>query len=238
MTDGPIILRYFPVLGRAQAIRHSLADAGVDFEDLRIPLSDWTRHRDDPAFSGRFRALPTLTWGSATVSETLPIATFVSKRLGQYDGLGDEAICHREAICSSTYIDVLLRCADVIRADVMYPGGDVRAGFAAIAGRIGQKMDLLDSQIPDTSWIGGDRPAVADFFATEAFEVMRYVLGHDRDDALRRRLPRLARLSHAVRHRPQLAGARENRPTRFTGRPDEDRIVERLRTTELSSAGF
>ncbi|MDP9003014.1 MAG: hypothetical protein M3O46_23220 [Myxococcota bacterium] len=40
------------------------------------------------------------------------------------------------------------------------------------ATRIMQKMDLVDAQIPETLWIGGDGPVVADFFATEAFEVM------------------------------------------------------------------
>jgi hypothetical protein len=49
MSGVRILLRYFPVRGRAQAIRDALVDAGVDFEDLRVPLSDWrSRHRDDP----------------------------------------------------------------------------------------------------------------------------------------------------------------------------------------------
>jgi glutathione S-transferase len=238
MTGGRVVLRYFPVLGRAQALRHALADAGIAFEDVRVPPAEWAHVRQDPAFAGRYRALPTLSWGDATVSETLPIAFFLARHLGEYARLSDEAIAAREAACSSSYIDVILRLADVIYADLLYPGADPGRSFAAIASRIVQKLELLDAQMPHGAWIGGDTPAVADFFVIEAFESTRYFLGPARDARLRERLPRLGRLADALRERPRLFAAMKSRPARFTARPDEDRVIEALRAVDLGSAGL
>jgi glutathione S-transferase len=237
MSDS-VVLLYFPVLGRAQAIRDSLTDAGVDFDDLRVSLSDWSRHRDDPAFSGSYRALPTLSWGNVLVSEALPIASFVARRLGQYEGLTEEGITRREAICSSAYIDVLLRLADLIRADITYPGADPARAVTGMLPTILRKVELLDEQMAGGGWIGASAPVVADFFAAEAFEIVRYVLGPGRDPALSERFPRLAALALAVRERPCLARARESRPSRFTGRRDENRVIELLRAADLSSVGL
>jgi glutathione S-transferase len=237
MSGDRIVLRYFPLVGRAQAIRHSLMDAGVDFEDLRV-RSDWLRHQGDPAFSGSYRALPTLSWGELLVSETLPIASFMARRLGQYAGLDEKSITRHEAFCSSAFLDVVLRLAGIIRADQTYPGADAGQALVTNIPSILKKTELLDREIEGAAWIGGDGPVVADFFAGEAFEVLCYVLGPDRALALRERLPRLAALALAVRERPRLAGAMQSRPARFTGRPDEDRVIQHFRGVDLSSIGL
>ena len=78
MTSEAVVLRYFPVLGRAQSLRHALADRQIAFEDVRVARADWARVREDTAFSGLFRALPTLSWGNIQVSETLAIASFIA----------------------------------------------------------------------------------------------------------------------------------------------------------------
>jgi glutathione S-transferase len=238
MTDVRVVLRYFPVLGRAQALRHCLRDAGVAFEDVRVPLSEWPRYREDPSLSGAYRALPTLSWAGVVLAETLPIASFIARRLGQYDAASDEVIARREGLCSTTYIDVLHRLADVIRADLTYPGADCGRAFAVVAPRMWQRVQSLERQVPETGWLGGESPVVADFFVAEAFEVLRYVLGPARDATLSQRVPRLAALARAMRDRPRLAGEFESRPARFTGRPDEDRVVEELRAVDLSSIGL
>jgi glutathione S-transferase len=237
MNKAKVALRYFPVLGRAQAIRHALWDAGVDFDDWRVTIADWPEHRETRAIAGPHRSLPTLTWDAALVSETLPIASFVARRLGQCDSLDDEAVAAREAICSACYLDVVARLADVIRADVTY-GGDLRRSLAAVAPRTLQKLGFVDRQIPESGWIGGDQPVVADFFATEAFEVVRYVLGPARDSLLGERFPRLDARARSMRSRPKLATAWRDRPQRFTARPDEDVVIAQLRAVDLSSAGL
>jgi glutathione S-transferase len=238
MTDARVVLRYFPVRGRAQALRHSLQDAGVDFEDVRVPVADWPRCREDRALSGPYRALPTLRWAGIVLAETLPIAGFIARKLGQYDGIGDDGIARREGICSTCYFDVLQRLVEVIRADQSYPGADCGLTFSVAAPRILQKLSFVEEQVPAGSWIGGAAPVVADFFAVEAFDVLRYVLGPAKSAALAERFPRLTALARAVEERPRLAGAFENRPARFTGRSDEDRVLEQLRVVDLSSLGI
>src|SRR5262245_42267499 len=119
-----IVLRYFEAQGRAQALRHLLGDSGLPFEDVRVPIPDWPPLKGDPNFAGWFGSLPTLTWGDDTVAEALPIATYLSKRLGHYAGLGDAAIAKLEAVCSCCYMDVVSRSGEVLWADVIYPGAD------------------------------------------------------------------------------------------------------------------
>jgi glutathione S-transferase len=235
MNKAKVTLRYFSVLGRAQALRHALWDAGVDFEDWRV--TDWSTQRENPAVGGPYRSLPTLTWDTVLVAEGLPIASFLARRLGHCDGIDEGVIAAREAICSCCYLDVMMRFADLVRADMTY-GGDLGRALATVAPRILQKMGFVDRQIPDRGWIGGDQPVVADFFAAEAFEAARYVLGPARERVLVERFPRLSACAQSMRSRPTLAAAWRERPQRFTGRADEDVVLAQWRTVDLSSAGF
>jgi hypothetical protein len=131
-----VVLRYFQCLGRAQPLRHALIDAGVAFEDVRVPMAEWSQHKADPTFAGPFGGLPTLGFGGATVAETLPIASFLGRRLGHYDGLEDAAIARIEAISSNCYIEIMLRCGELLWADYIYPGTDIRSAFPGLAGRM------------------------------------------------------------------------------------------------------
>jgi glutathione S-transferase len=233
-----VILRYFDCLGRAQPLRHALIDAGVAFDDVRVPQAEWPQHKADKTFAGPFGGLPTLSFGGATVAETLPVASFLARRLGHYDGLEDAAIARLEAISSNCYIEIMLRSGELIYADYMYPGADVGGALPGHMGRMLEKIGGVEALSPEGGWFGGARPVMADFFAGEAVEVLRYMLGPAREEALLSRLPRLSALATRVRSRPALAGAWQSRPARFTSRPDEAEVVERLRAADLSSVGF
>jgi glutathione S-transferase len=234
-TNERVVLRYFPVLGRAQAIRHILADRQVPFEDVRPTMADWGRERENASYSGPFRALPSLTWGDAHVSETLPVASFIAKRTGQYDGLDDAAIARIEAICSCCLMDVVLRVAELLRVDQVYPGSDAARAIVVLAPRVLQKLATIDADLGAAEWFGGAQPVTADFFAVEAFEAFAYAVGPTRRAALGERLPRLTSLSRRVRERPAQAKAFETRPARLTPRPEEDAILERARAADLSA---
>jgi glutathione S-transferase len=233
-----VVLRYFPALGRAQPLRHALADADVPFEDVRVPVAHWPQLRTDAAAAGPFRGLPTLQWGDATIAETLPIATFLGRRLGQYDGLDDVAIARLEAIASHCYLEVQLRIGDLIWADLSYPGVDLGRAAPRQVGRLFDKLDRLDVRIPERGWIGGERPVVADFFAAEALEITRYMVGASREDALRARWPRLAGHAERIRERPAIARAWERRPATFSTRADELHAVARLRALDYGALGL
>jgi glutathione S-transferase len=228
MTSPAVVLRYFPVCGRAQALRHALADSGTDFEDLRLQVAGWAAQRMDPAFAGRHRSLPTLSWGDGLVAETLPIASFLAKRLGHYQGLDDVAIAASDAIVSSVYLDVTLRLAEVMRADVYNPGGDPVRSMAVAWPRVLKKLESLEAGLAGGAFMGGERPTMPDFFLAEAIETVRYMLGVSHQAWLEGRLPQAHALAARLRTRPALAGCWQTRPARFTARPEEDEVIGRL----------
>jgi glutathione S-transferase len=218
--DNAVVLRYFSIVGRAQPLRHALADAAVAFEDVHVSLAQWPQHKEDPSFAGPYSGLPTLSWGPVTVSETLPIASFLARRLGHYDGLDDAGIARLEAVCSNCYIEVTLRIGEIIWADLLHPGGDLAGAFPLYMGRMLDKLTRLDTQVPEAGWFGGSRPVMADFYAAEAVEALRYLLGPAREEG------------------PALVRAWQSRPEQFTARPDEAAVIERLRGLDLSQAAL
>jgi glutathione S-transferase len=224
-------LRYFAVLGRAQPLRHALADAEVAHEDVQV-TSGWSTHKDDRAFAGPYGSLPTLTCDGETLAETLPIASFLARRLGHYDGLSGMQIGHHEAVCSAVYLEVLSRLGELLWADFLYPGIDFTTAFPRVAGRIFSKLERVEAETP-SDFFGGKRPVMADFFAAEGCEAMRRLLGPARDDALAARLPHLAALASRIRTRPEIT--RLPRPEHFTARPDEPRILDLLRSLPFAA---
>ena len=234
-----IVLRYFPLVGRAQPLRSALADAGLAFDDVQLSHEDFTQLRDDLAAAGPYRGLPTLSWGDEHVSEALAISSFLAQRLGQYSGLSEVEIARQQAICSNCYLEVLCRLGEVIWADALYPGADVGAGFVMMAGRALDKLAGVDRQLNGTRWLSGrERPGLSDFFARESVELCRYVLGPERDPLLARRMPRAYEHAQRVAALPSLAALEATRPTRFTMRPDEPAVLERLREIDPERIGL
>ena len=50
-TTTNIKLTYFNVRGRAEPARLILAQAGVDYEDIRIEREDWPNYKESKIFS-------------------------------------------------------------------------------------------------------------------------------------------------------------------------------------------
>lgn len=237
MQTPAITLRYFSVLGRAQPLRAALVDAGVAFEDRHVALAEWAELGTEPAFGGPYQGLPTLTWGEITLGETLPIASFLSRQLGEYDGCSDGEIARREAINSNCYIEVLLRVGELIWAGAVYPGADPRHALAVYAPRVLQKLAAVEAQLTG-AWLCGPRPGLADFFACESLAALRKVLGPERDARLRSRLPRLFDHSSVLARRPNLARSPPRRPANFTSHPDEPAILALFASADLEAAGL
>jgi hypothetical protein len=173
------------------------------------------------------------------VAETLPIASFVARRLGHYEGIDDAATAQLEAISSFCYVDVTTRLGDLLWADVIYPGANLAVSAPRILGRMLDKLRRLDRLMPEPGgWLGGHGPVVADFFAAEALELMRYLFGGDREPALQERLPRLFAHADAVRARPSLEEEWERRPPNLTANPNENAAIARLRALDSSSLGL
>jgi len=235
MQDA-IVLRYFKIRGRAQPLRHALLDAGVPFDDLHV--SDWQQKKTDPIVGGPYGVLPTLSWGGASISETLPIASFIARRLGHYDGLDDVEIARLEAICSNAFLEVMLRAGDLLWADLLYAGVDLAIAQPRLLARMFDKLGRLEAMTPEAGYYAGERPLLADFFAAESFETFGHVIGEERAAKLAARLPRLSALAARVRARPEIARSWANRPVPFTGRRDEPIALERVKSADLSSIGL
>jgi glutathione S-transferase len=235
MTAPNVVLRYFEAQGRAQGLRHALLDASVQFEDVRATLATWPPHKEDGAFAGPFGSLPTLTWGADFVTETLPIASYLARRLGHYEGLDAAAIGRLESVTSCAFLDVVLRVGEIYWADALFPGVDLAKAVPRLAGHVVDKLARLGGVLPPTGWLGGDRPAVADFFAAEATEVVRVLLGPAREERLRAKHPRPFAHAARIRERPAIAQAWTNRPPNLTASPDELAAVERIHALDLSS---
>lgn len=232
--NEPIILRYFPVLGRAQALRHALADAELAFRDLRIPLEQWSQHKDSDA-GGPYGSLPTLRWHGVEVAETIAIASFLARSLGHYEGRDNGEIARLEAVVSLCYTEVSLQIAQLLWLDLFNPGVDLAAAVPLQFGRLVARLTRLEAHAPEAGWFGGERPLMADYFAAEAIEALRYLLGREHDDALRTRLPHLCALARRMAQRPALAQAWSTRPQTFTAHPDEAAMLERLRALPLAA---
>lgn len=235
-----VTFRYFPALGRAQALRDVLyeaasADAGIRFSEVRVPLAEWRSHNTDPSFAGPFQSLPTLTWGADTLAEALAIAAFLSRQLGHYDGLSAAQIARLEAIVSCCYVDVTVMVGMAIWGEVLFPGTTVEAGAERIVPRLLNKLARVEAQLPETGWLGGAQPHVADFFVFEAHESVALLLGPNRSDALRARLPSLTAFAERMRRRPALAASWAQRPTFFSGSADESAMLQRIWQAPLSA---
>jgi glutathione S-transferase len=237
MSATNVVLRYFPIAGRAQPIRLALADANVPFEDVRVSDTEWKSRREDERFSGPYCSLPTLTWDDVTVAETLSIAAFVSRRLGHYEGLTDGEIAFREAACSNCYLEVVVRAGELIWADVLHPGAQPSSSLLVVASRILGKLERVEAQ-HRAEWLCGREPGMADFFAAEAVECALVAFGPAREAPLRSRLPRLFERRDRLARRPTLQAVRAHRSTRFTARPDEPNVLARLHEVDLTRLGL
>lgn len=225
-------MRYFPIVGRAQALRHALLDTGLRFDDVQLDLMAWHGGTLERGLGGRYHGLPVLVWNDAVISETLPIASFLARELGEYDGLSSVEIARREAISSNCYLELIIRLGELIWCDAMYPGADRHAGLKVIGPRMLQKLGGVEAQL-ESPWLCGEAPGIADHFAAEALELLRRVLGPAREPALRARFTRLFAHRERLMARPRLRSADAQRPIVFTGRPDEPEVL-----ASLASADF
>ena len=232
-----ITLRYFPVRGRAEPLRGALRAAGVAFHDLRVRPQDWPSHKLERDFAGPFDALPTLTWGSVMVAETLPIASFLFSKLGHDKRLDAGRIALLDGVCSAAYTDIFLPMGELIWSDVLVPGVDPQDALRGRLPLLLAKLAALDRVIGGEAagYFGGKSPTIADFFLYEVLDVVRYVLNNEEREALVARLPGLHAHREALAHHPAM-GPGTNRPQAYTGRPDEGEAVGALRALDLSAA--
>jgi glutathione S-transferase len=227
-----VLLRYFDCLGRTQPLRNALVDAGIAFEDQRLAIGPSWRALKEQADGGPFGSLPVLEWGDDCVAQALPIAGYVARRLGQYDGLDAMGVARLEMVASVAYLDVIAELAMMLWVPTAIPDAEAAVRFSNHEARILHKVDRLERMLASSGdpFFGGHRPVVADFFVAEALDMTRAVIGERLDAALGRAL-RLAEMRERMARRDAIARyiGEGKRPTRLTGSPNEAESLARIR---------
>jgi glutathione S-transferase len=227
-----VLLRYFDCLGRAQPIRNALVDAGIAFADQRLAVGPSWRALKEQADGGPFGSLPVLEWGDDCVAQALPIAGYVARRVGQYEGLDAMGIARLEMVASVAYLDVIGEVAMMLLVPAAMPDAEAATRFSNHEARVLHKVERLDRMLASSGdpFFGGHGPAVADFFVVEAIDMARAVLG-ERLDAVLRGAPRLAEMRERLAQRDAIARyvGEGKRPARLTGNPNEAESLARIR---------
>jgi glutathione S-transferase len=226
------VLRYFNIRGRGQALRDALTDAEVSFVDERIEVgAAWRTMKEQPA-GGPFGSLPVLEWDDDVVAQALVIASYLSHRLGQYDGLSAGDVARLEMITSAAYLDVSAHTSQMLRPPTPLTAENEEPYFTGYESTALYKLERIERLVAtrEQPFLGGERPVVADFFVFEAIESMHLLFG-GRFETWLRSHPRLAALRVSVAARPRIVAffAQGGRVDRLTASPHEDAVRERLR---------
>jgi len=232
-TTATPVLRYFDCRSRGQALRFALCDAGVEFEDRRLPVAGLGRFREEGQRSGvggPFASLPVLEWGGHTVAQTLVIAGYLAGKLGPRRG--DETPEERaflEMVAHAAHLDMQVPYSQLLWLPAECPRerllGRARSLLTALDAKLGQLEALLVGC--EARFFGGTEPVVADCFVYESLSRGAAVFGAPFEKRLRR-VPRLSALGAAMQDRPGIAAALERVPFAVTASPSEVMLRERL----------
>jgi glutathione S-transferase len=226
-----VVFRYFNIRGRGQALRDALTDAEIPFVDERVEIGPhWRTMKEQPA-GGPFGSLPVLEWDGDVVAQTLVIASYLSRRLGHYDGLDHGGIARLEMAASAAYLDVSAPVALMMRPPTPLTAESEDAYFTGYESGALHKLERIERLVAarEQPFLGGNRPVVADFILFEAIEAMHLVFG-GRFESWLRSHPRLGDFRTSVAARPRIVAffAQGGRSGRVTASPHEDEVRGRL----------
>ncbi len=228
MSDSPVVvLRYFNCRGRAQGLRNFFADSSIAFTDDRVGIDDgfvdWINNKKNTAYSGMFARLPVLVVDDCTVSETLSIAVFLNERFALYADTSEQRKADLNALVFSACQDISVRVAECFWLDVTHPGASFSDRAITILSGVTALLPAYNKLLPEKgAYFGGNAPALADYFLHEAVDLCRTVM-EDPFTEIFDQYDGLARWLAAMDNRPILKRyiADGNRPTQFSGKPDE-----------------
>jgi glutathione S-transferase len=226
-----ITLRYFAARGRAQFLRYYLRARGVPFTDERVPLSAdfsaWAAMRDDRSRAGPFHKLPVLVFDGRLVAETLPIAAFLHRTLGDEANLSADDRVQHEMLLSSLYTDITTQIGTLLWAEVLFPGADLRAVTKRTLDQLRQRLAALERTLTEWQWLERTRfrpVMLADCLLWEALDIAKHVFGA----RLELPSPTLARCHEDFAARAVCEGLKREHPSPITGRPGEADAITKI----------
>jgi glutathione S-transferase len=172
--------------GRGEPARIALSMGGIDFEDDRIPPSEWPAHREATPFG----ALPVLEVDGVALAQSNGINRYVGKLAGLYPEDALQAGFCDEAMDAAEDIGV-----PIVATFGMEPDEQRQAREALVAGslpflveRLGRRLDLRGGE-----WFADGRLTVADLRVFVWLRHMRSgALDHIPHDLADRVAPQLA----------------------------------------------
>ncbi len=222
-----IALRYFDCRGRAEPIRQLLRDHGVTFEDAREPIADVRatigKLSANPSLAAPFGLLPALDWDGFRVTQTLPIANFVSRELGLFAALDTRALARVESIASAAYSELTATLPELVWSPLWFKEQPFEALLKRIARTPSAYVRRLERMFDDEPWFGGRAPLSADFFVFEGLSAWCAILGAPYIDAIRN-MPKLSKWWQRMRERVNVDALAH---TPFTASPFEAELFTR-----------
>ncbi len=239
MNHPSVTLRYFNARGRAQFLRYYLSVRNIPFDDERVSIgnggAEWFAIKPDESLTGPFHKLPVLHWGERQIAETLVIAAFLHREVGDAALLSDEENLRHEMLISSLYNDVVLPVGMMIWAPAMYEGMKLEVAVPKSFARITAHLSVLDSLLGEWQWSQKmqRRPILlADCLLWEEIDVLLTIFGsHVALDTL----PALEAFHERYRSGTAFEEILKQHPCQFTGMPNEPETIEAIREV-LSSA--
>ena len=202
--------KYFPVEAKGELIRFIFAQAGVDYEDVRIPFDDWPAMKPSTPFGH----LPVLEMDDETLTGSGPTARYLAETFGLAGSSPLENV--RIAAIKDVQDEVVLKM--------------VRAFFEKDEAKKAEaKADIVNTSIPTylgymektitsnsgNGWLFGSKVTYVDLNLLLAVDFMKIF----KEDNLLDDYPAVKKLTEAVRSLPNIANWLAKRPKRTFGPP-------------------
>eukprot|EP00042_Codosiga_hollandica_P038058 m.305702 g.305702 ORF g.305702 m.305702 type:complete len:396 (+) comp55296_c0_seq2:873-2060(+) len=193
-----VVLKYFPIRGRGDALRLALADNGVAFEDQLLSANDWAAIKQ----STHFKQVPVLYDNDFQVVQSNAILRHIGRVL-QIDGNTTEEKARVDFINEGVEE---VRCA---YTKVIYQAWDTKDAFLA---NLPVTLANLEALYQGRNFAAGDKPTYADYSLLSVTDALVTLSSTALDNS-----PNLKAHYERMKSRPRLAEYWASRPAQING---------------------
>jgi len=169
-TTTKIKLTYFNVRGRAEPARLILAQAGVDYQDIRIEREDWPKVKPTTPCG----QIPVLNYNGVEISQSMAITRFLANEFGLAGKTNLEKA--RADMIVDCVMDMLAGAVAILRA----PEGQKAEPIAKLVNEIiPNGRQILEKFLTDKFFVGNEI-TWADLVVAEFFDNMRMQHGEEK----------------------------------------------------------
>lgn len=195
-------LIYFDTRGRAELTRYVFAQAGVDYEDVRLTKEEWQKLKPEITFG----QLPVLEINGERIGQSVAICRYVAKEHG-LAGKDNWTAAKADEIGDSI-TDLINKFMPVYRCE---DEDEKKRMMTAFMSETASKFLANFTKVLETrggKWLAGNELTWADIAFAATMEGMSTMVG----DEWRKAAPSLADLVDRVFAQPKIKNWRETRP--------------------------